>query len=90
MSETEMAGALRETLWVVVKLGGPLLLAALAVGLIVSLVQAITQVNEATLVFLPKLAVLFVALGLLGPFMVDTISGYTHSMMDRVVAVGGR
>jgi flagellar biosynthetic protein FliQ len=90
MSETEMAGALRETLWVVVKLGGPLLVAALVVGLIVSLVQAVTQVNEATLVFLPKLLVLFAALALLGPFMVETLNGYTHSLMDRMIAVGGQ
>jgi len=90
MSETEMAGALRETLWVVVKLGGPLLLAALVVGLIVSLVQAVTQVNEATLVFLPKLLVLFAAFGLLGPFMVETLNAYTHVLMDRLIAVGGQ
>ena len=85
-----MAGALRETLWVVVKLGGPLLIAALVVGLVVSLVQAVTQVNEATLVFLPKLLVLFAAFALLGPFMVQTLNAYTHTLMDRVVAVGGQ
>ena len=90
MSETEMAGALRETLWVVVKLGGPLLIAALVVGLLVSLVQAVTQVNEATLVFLPKLLVLFGALALLGPFMVETMDAYTHSLMDRLITVGGQ
>ena len=90
MSETDMAGALRETLWVVVKLGGPLLIAALVVGLVVSLVQAVTQVNESTLVFVPKLLVLFAAFALLGPFMVETLTAYTHSLMDRVIAVGGQ
>lgn len=90
MSETEMAGALRETLWVVLKLGGPILIAALVVGLVVSLLQAVTQVNETTLVFVPKLLVLFASLALLGPFMVSTLDAYTHSMMDRMVAVGGR
>jgi flagellar biosynthetic protein FliQ len=90
MSEADMAGALRETLWVVLKLGGPLLIAALLVGLVVSLIQAVTQVNEATLAFLPKLLVLFAAFALLGPFMVDTLSAYTHGLMDRLVAVGGQ
>ncbi|HYZ64877.1 MAG TPA: flagellar biosynthesis protein FliQ [Acetobacteraceae bacterium] len=90
MSETEMAGALRETLWVVVKLGGPLLLASLIVGLVISLVQAVTQINEATLVFLPKLLVVFAAFALLGPFMVESLNLYTHSLMDRLVAVGGQ
>lgn len=54
MSETEMAGALRDTLWVVIKLGGPLLVVALVVGLVVSLFQAVTQINEPTLVFVPS------------------------------------
>ena len=90
MSDIEVAGALRETLWVVLKLGGPLLLAALAVGLVVSLVQAVTQINEATLVFLPKLLVLGGAMALLGPFMSATLTEYTRVLMDRLVVVGGQ
>ena len=85
-----MAGALQDTVWVVVKLGGPLLLSALAVGLLVSLLQAVTQINESTLVFVPKLLVLFASLALLGPFMVSTLDAYTHALMDRLVAVGGQ
>ena len=90
MNDTEMAGALRDTLWVVLKLGGPILIAALVVGLIVSLLQAVTQINEATLVFVPKLLVLFASLALLGPFMVSTLDAYTHSLMSRMITVGGR
>ena len=85
-----MAGALRDTLWVVIKLGGPLLVAALVVGLVISLVQAVTQINEATLVFVPKLLVLFATLALLGPFMVSTLDAYTQSLMGRLIAVGGQ
>jgi flagellar biosynthetic protein FliQ len=90
VNDTEMAGALRDTLWVVLKLGGPILIAALVVGLIVSLLQAVTQINEATLVFVPKLLVLFASLALLGPFMVSTLDAYTHSLMSRMITVGGR
>ena len=43
-------------MWLTLKLGGPLLVAALVVGLIISLLQAVTQINEPTLVFLPKLS----------------------------------
>ena len=89
MDQTEVAAAMRDTLWVMLKLGGPLLVAALAVGLVVSLVQAVTQVNEATLVFLPKLLVLCAALALLGPFMIATLTDYTRVLMDRLVTVGG-
>ena len=90
MGDAEVAAALRETLWVVLKLGGPLLLAALAVGLAVSLIQAVTQINEATLVFLPKVLVLGGALALLGPFMMETLNNYTHVLLDRLLTVGGQ
>lgn len=90
MSDTEMAGALRDTLWVVLKLGGPILIIALVVGLVVSLLQAVTQINEPTLIFVPKLLVLFASLALLGPFMVSTLDAYTHSLMARMITVGGQ
>lgn len=85
-----MAGALRDTLWVVLKLGGPILVIALIVGLVVSLLQAITQINEATLVFVPKLLALFASLALLGPFMISTLDSYTHALMSRMITVGGQ
>ena len=89
MDDAGVAAALRETLLVVLKLGGPPLLAMLAVGLVVSLVQAVTQVNEATLVFLPKVLVLGGTLALLGPFMMATLSDFTRVLMDRLVQAGG-
>lgn len=90
MDEVEVAASLRETLWIVLKLGGPLLIAALAVGLVVSLIQAVTQINEATLVFLPKVLVLGGMLALLGPFMASSLADYTHVLMDRLITVGGQ
>lgn len=90
MSEAEAAAALREALWLTLKLGGPLLVAALVVGFVVSLLQAVTQINEPTLVFLPKLLVLGGALVLLGPFMGSQLEGFTHSLMDRLISVGGQ
>lgn len=90
MNESDMAGALRETLWVVIKLGGPLLIATLVVGLVISLIQAITQINEPTLVFVPKLLTLCACFALLGPFMLSTLDTYTQGLMGRLVAVGGQ
>lgn len=90
MEGMEVADALREALIVTLKLGGPPLVASLAVGLTVSLVQAVTQINEATLVFLPKLALVVGVLALLGPFMVASLTDYSHALMDHIVAVGGR
>ncbi len=89
MNDADTALLLRESMLVMLKLGGPPLLVALIVGLLVALIQAITQINEATLAFLPKALALCAALMLLGPFMLSTLSGYTHSLLDRLVAVGG-
>ncbi len=90
MGEGEVGAALRETMLVVLKLGGPVLLAALAVGVVMSLVQAVTQINEATLAFVPKALVIVAALMLAGPFMLSTMTDYTRSLIDQMVAVGGQ
>lgn len=88
MSQNEAAVLLEGALLVALKLGGPLLGASLAVGLVVSLVQAVTQINESTLAFVPKLLALAATLVLLGPFMVATLEGYTRLLFDRIVAIG--
>jgi flagellar biosynthetic protein FliQ len=90
MNEADVASALHDTMWLLVKLGGPLLIATLITGLIVSLVQAVTQINEPTLVFLPKVLVLGASLVLLGPFMVQQLNSFAVGLMDRLVAIGGQ
>ncbi len=89
MNDTDTALLLRDAMLVMLKLGGPPLMVALAVGLVIALLQAITQINEATLAFVPKVLALCVALMLLGPFMLSTLTGYTHTLFDRMVAIGG-
>ena len=88
-SEEALAQALRESLWVTLQVMGPPLLAMLAVGLAVSLVQALTQVQEATLAFLPKLMVCGAVLLLLGPLALGVMRGWTESLFDRAVEIGG-
>lgn len=90
MQQADVAVALRKSLMVVLKLGGPPLILALVVGLVISLVQAVTQLNEATLAFVPKVIAVFGALALLGPFMLATLTDYAHLILDRLVAVGGQ
>jgi flagellar biosynthetic protein FliQ len=90
MDGMQVADVLRGALVVSLKLAGPPLLVSLAVGLAVSLLQAVTQINEATLAFLPKLVLVAGVLAMLGPFMVASLTDYSRSLMDQVVAVGGR
>ena len=68
---------------------GPPLLAVLVIGLAVSLLQALTQVQEATLAFLPKLIVCGGLMLLLGPFTLSVMRGWTETLFDRAVALGG-
>ena len=89
MTGADVSASMREAMIVMLKLGGPPLLVALGVGLLVSLLQAITQINEATLAFVPKAMALGLVLALLGPFMLATLTDYTHLLFDRLVAVGG-
>ncbi len=76
----------QQALWVTMMIAGPLLLAALAVGLLVGMFQAATQINEMTLSFIPKLLVLVLALVAAGPWMLTVITNYTVALMERIPA----
>jgi flagellar biosynthetic protein FliQ len=90
LGEGDVGALLREAMVVVLKLGGPPLAMALAVGLVMSLVQAVTQIHEQTLAFVPKVLVIGAALVVLGPFMLVTLTGFAHLVFDQMVAVGGQ
>jgi flagellar biosynthetic protein FliQ len=89
MSSTEVAGLIHDCMIVTMKLSFPILGVALIAGLLVSFIQAVTQINEATLAFLPKIIAIGLALVVLGPFMAATLSGFSHRIFDRIVAIGG-
>ncbi|MGH7049279.1 MAG: flagellar biosynthetic protein FliQ [Acetobacteraceae bacterium] len=89
MSNFDLALSMRQALLVMLELAAPPLLAMLAVGLLISLIQAMTQVNESTLVFVPKVLVLAGVLLLLGHGMVGTLSDFTTLLFGRLVAIGG-
>ncbi|CAM5200319.1 flagellar biosynthetic protein FliQ [Bosea thiooxidans] len=78
----------RDGIVVFLKVGGPLMAIALVVGLAVSLVQALTQIQEQTLVFVPKIIAVFAALLLFLPFMGDALAGYMGRVAARI-ATGG-
>ena len=88
MTEGDMAVFARDALAILLKLSAPVLLVGLAVGLVVSMLQAMTQINEHTLVFIPKLLAVCVTIGLLGSFMMQTLGDYARSVFDHVIAIG--
>lgn len=78
----------RDGIFVFLKVAGPLMLVALAVGLAVSLVQALTQIQEQTLIYVPKIIAVFAALLLMLPFMGDAMAGYMVRIAARIAAGG--
>ena len=76
MSQGEVLLVARETLWVILQASMPLLIISLIVGLIVSLFQTLTSIQEQTLTFVPKLLAIFLSLMLLGTWIANTIGDY--------------
>jgi flagellar biosynthetic protein FliQ len=75
----------RDAMWVTLKLAGPMMIVGLAIGLIVSLFQALTQIQEMTLAFVPKILGIFVVFLLMMPFMVATMSEFMRELASRIV-----
>jgi len=79
----------REALEVTIMLSAPLLLAALITGLLVSVFQAATQINEMTLSFIPKLLAMFVVMIVAGPWMLSLMLDYMHRMLTSLPSMVG-
>jgi flagellar biosynthetic protein FliQ len=89
MTPESVVTIMQRAMEVMVLLGGPLLLATLAVGLTVSVFQAATQINEATLSFIPKMLVAFLVLILAGPWMLQVITDYTVRLYQSIPQMVG-
>jgi len=74
----------RQALEVTLVMAAPMLLSALIVGLVVSIFQAATQLNEATLQFVPKLVVMFLVLILVGPWMLQYMMDYIQRLFESI------
>jgi len=79
----------QEAMWVTMLIAAPMLLSALAVGLLVGMFQAATQINEMTMSFIPKLFILVVALAIAGPWMLEVIVSYTQELVLRIPSLIG-
>ena len=74
-------------LWTTALVAGPILIAALVVGLVVGIIQAATSVNERTLTFVPKLAVMAVVLVIFGGSMMAIISDFLREVMAQIAGI---
>jgi flagellar biosynthetic protein FliQ len=88
MTESEIIDLARSAMLVMVKVAAPPLLAGLAIGLMVSIFQALTQIQEMTLTFVPKVMTVLIVLLIFLPFILHSLFDFTHLVLDRAVAGG--
>ncbi|WP_420566448.1 flagellar biosynthesis protein FliQ [Thalassobaculum sp.] len=87
MTEADAIDVSREAVLVLLTMSLPVMLIALAVGLTIALFQALTQLQEMTLVFVPKILVVFASLLLLLPFMLATITTFFDGLADKIIGL---
>jgi flagellar biosynthetic protein FliQ len=85
MTGAETLDVARDAIWTIVIVSAPLMIAGLVVGVAVSLVQALTQIQEQTLVFVPKIIAIFITLILALPFMADSLQAHMMRISSRIV-----
>ena len=79
---------LRIAFWQIIMTAGPLLTVALAIGLLVGIIQAATSINEMTLSFVPKLIVVILTFGVLSTFMLTQLADYFAFTFDQITQIG--
>ena len=88
MTEEDLLRFARESIFLLLEVSLPILLVSLVVGLLIALFQALTQIQEVTLTFVPKIVAVFLSLLLLLPFMMRSMFDFMQSIADRIIALG--
>ncbi|WP_282607991.1 flagellar biosynthesis protein FliQ [Pelagibius sp. Alg239-R121] len=88
MNPVEVIEVSREAIYITLKIGAPIILIALGVGLLIALFQALTQMQEMTLSFVPKIVAVCLGIVVFMPFMLGTMMNFTKTLMDRIVSLG--
>ncbi len=81
--EGQIIDVMRETIMLLIKVASPILLVALSVGLIVSIFQTVTSIQEQTLAFIPKILAVFAAIVLFGPWMLTMLSQFVTDIISK-------
>lgn len=80
MDTTQITAVLRDAVWVAIKLGGPMLILSMMVGVLIAIFQAVTQIHEQTLSFILKLTVVILVLLIGGGWMMETLLDYARKI----------
>jgi flagellar biosynthetic protein FliQ len=88
MTESAFIDFLQRALWLILILSAPILVVNLLVGIAISIFQAVTQIQESTLTFVPKLLTSFLCMVILGPWMTRMIISYGQEVFQQLVVMG--
>ena len=84
MSEALLNGIIKESIMTVIKVAGPFLATGLIIGLIISIIQATTQIQEQTLAFVPKIVAVLVGIVVFGPWMLGKVTTYASDIFENL------
>lgn len=88
MTQSQIMEVGSRAMWVTLKIGLPVLAVSLIVGLLVSIFQAVTQLQEPTLTFIPKILAVVIVIVVAGPWMMNTLLSFTIDLWGGIPAVG--
>jgi flagellar biosynthetic protein FliQ len=88
MNETEIVDMAREAIMLTIVIGAPVMIVGLVVGVAIALVQALTQIQEMTLVFVPKILAIFFTIFVLFPAFIATMNRFMQEIADKIVGIG--
>jgi flagellar biosynthetic protein FliQ len=88
MTGAEVLDIARDGIWVLIIISAPMMIVGLVVGVVIALFQALTQIQEMTLVFVPKIIAIFITLLIALPFMGQAMAGYMTRIADMIVTGG--
>jgi flagellar biosynthesis protein FliQ len=87
MESPEVIDLVQQGIYVLMLISAPLMIVSLVVGLAIAILQALTQIQESTLSFVPKMIAMLITLAVAMPFMLDTLIDYTHKLQDKIVHI---
>ena len=88
MEANEVLDVLTESMVVLLQVAGPIMMVALVIGLIIALFQALTQIQEMTLTFVPKIFAVFISMIFLGSYMLSVLQSFFQTIADRIIGLG--
>lgn len=88
MTGAQVLDVAQDGIWTLIYISAPLMIVGLVVGVVIALFQALTQIQEMTLVFVPKILAIFITMLLTLPFMGAQMAGYMNRVVDLIISGG--